>query len=71
MTTQEKTEKDWTKVTLETCGEDVKLHSKRVEKMLNRTRNGWRTHGSIILGLSIKCCQNTLLTVKLKSKTVT
>ena len=28
------------KPTLETSREDVKLHSKRVEKMLNYTRNG-------------------------------
>ncbi len=36
--------------TLETCGEDAKLHSKRVEKMLNHTRNEWRR------------CQTTLRT---------
>jgi hypothetical protein len=28
--------------TLETSGEDEKLHSKRVEKMKNYTRNEWR-----------------------------
>jgi hypothetical protein len=28
--------------TLETSGEDVKLHPKRVEKMSNYTRNEWR-----------------------------
>ena len=27
--------------TLETSGEDAKIHSKRVEKMLNYTRNEW------------------------------
>ncbi len=31
------------KTTLETSGEDAKLHSKRVEKMQNDTRNWWRT----------------------------
>jgi hypothetical protein len=30
------------KITLETSGEDVKLHSKRVEKMLNYTRKDGR-----------------------------
>jgi hypothetical protein len=30
------------KSTLETSGEDVKLHSKRVEKIQNYTRNEWR-----------------------------
>jgi hypothetical protein len=30
------------KTTLETSGEDAKLHSKRVEKMQNYTRNWWR-----------------------------
>jgi hypothetical protein len=30
------------KTILETSGEDVKLHSKRVEKMENYTRNEWR-----------------------------
>ncbi len=30
------------KTTLETGGKDVKLHSKRDEKMWNYTRNGWR-----------------------------
>jgi hypothetical protein len=30
------------KTTLETSGEDVKLDSKRVEKMQNYTRNEWR-----------------------------
>ncbi len=30
------------KTTLETSGEDVELHSKRVEKMGNYTRNEWR-----------------------------
>jgi hypothetical protein len=29
------------KTTLETSGEDIKLHSKRVEKMSNYTRNEW------------------------------
>jgi hypothetical protein len=30
------------KTTLETSGEDAKLHSKQVEKMQNYTRNEWR-----------------------------
>ncbi len=30
------------KTTLETSGKDAKLHSKRVEKMQNYTRNGWK-----------------------------
>jgi hypothetical protein len=30
------------KVTLETSGEEDKLHSKRVEKRTNYTRNEWR-----------------------------
>jgi hypothetical protein len=30
------------KTTLETNGKDVKLHSKRVEKIQNYTRNEWR-----------------------------
>jgi hypothetical protein len=33
---------DLGKSTLETSGEDVKLHSKRVEKMIKYTRNEWR-----------------------------
>jgi hypothetical protein len=34
---------DWeVKSTLETSGEDEKLHSKRVEKMKNYTRNEWK-----------------------------
>ncbi len=36
--------------TLETSGEDLKLHSKRAEKMWNYTRNEWRR------------CENTLET---------
>jgi hypothetical protein len=48
--------------TLETSGEDAKLHSKRVEKMPKYTRNEW------------KRCQNTLETsgkdVKIHSKRV-
>ncbi len=35
---------DFGKNTLETSGEDVKLHSKRVEKTLNYTQNEWRKH---------------------------
>ncbi len=50
------------KTTLETSGEDVKLHSKRVEKMWNYTQNEWRR------------CKTTLETsgedVKLHSKRV-
>jgi hypothetical protein len=38
------TRKEWRRCepTLETGGEDVNLHSKRVEKMWTYTRNGWR-----------------------------
>ncbi len=32
------------KTTLETSGEDIKLHSKRVGKILNYTRNEWRRY---------------------------
>jgi hypothetical protein len=50
------------KTTLGTSGEDVKLHSKRVERMRNYTRNEWRR------------CKTTLETsgedVKLHSKRV-
>jgi hypothetical protein len=38
------TRKEWTRLksTLETSGEDEKVHSKRVEKMEKYTRNEWR-----------------------------
>ena len=32
------------KTTLETSGEDVNLHSKRVEKIKNHTRSEWRSY---------------------------
>jgi Ca2+-binding EF-hand superfamily protein len=35
------------KTTLETSGEDVAKHSKRVEKMSQNTRNEWRNSGVI------------------------
>jgi hypothetical protein len=37
------------KFTLETSGEDGKLHSKSVEKMRNYTRNEWRGWKNYIL----------------------
>jgi hypothetical protein len=58
------TQNEWRRceTTLKTSGEDVKLHSKRVEKMWNYTRNEWRRR------------ENTLKTsgedVKLHSKRV-
>ena len=43
--------------TLETSGDDVKLHSKRVEKLTNYTRNEWRRcHLSFFGVSSLLCC---------------
>jgi hypothetical protein len=46
------------KNTLETSGEDAKLHSKQVEKMQNYTRNKWR-RCKTTLETSVGCLPKT------------
>jgi hypothetical protein len=44
---------DWWKNTLETSGEDLKLHSKRVKKMLNYTPNTSEKHSMSQIFISL------------------
>jgi hypothetical protein len=58
--------------TLETSGEDVKLHSKRVEKMLKYTRSEWRRSVDVksaplpaVLSFSLSVPVNTVCTFEI------
>jgi hypothetical protein len=56
--------------TLETSGEDAKLHSKRVEKMQNYTRNEWERRKTTHVLVQLSQLETSGEDVRLHSKRV-